>query len=54
MAISSQNKPVVTTIEEPKPIKGETKLDIVRYTLVLPTEPMEVFIVSNIQVKVLK
>jgi len=37
MAISSQNKPIVTTTKELKPIRGEAKLAIIPYTLLLPT-----------------
>jgi hypothetical protein len=48
MATSFQSKHVVTTTKKPKPIKGGAKLVIVPYTLILPIEPMEVLIVSNI------
>jgi hypothetical protein len=54
MATSSLNKPIVTTIKEPKPIKGRMELAIILYTLLLPIEPMEVLVVSSTQVEVLE
>jgi hypothetical protein len=36
MAISSQNKPIITTTKELEPIRGEAKLTIIPYTLHLP------------------
>ncbi len=55
MATSSRNELVVTTTKELEPIKGGVELAIVLYTLLLPTEPMEVHVVVfSIQVEVLK
>jgi hypothetical protein len=49
---SSQSKLVITTTEEPKPIKRGAKLAIISCTLPLSIEPMEVLvIVFNTQVK---
>jgi hypothetical protein len=51
---SSRSEPIVTTIEEPEPIRGGAELAIVHYTLLLPIKPMKTpIIVSSIQVEIL-
>ncbi len=46
VATSIWNELIVTTIKEPKPIKGGTKLAIISYTLSLPTNYVEIPIVT--------
>jgi hypothetical protein len=43
--INFQNKPIVTTIEEPKSIKGGTEFAIVSCILHLPIEFVEVLVI---------
>jgi hypothetical protein len=54
MATSFWSKPIVTTNEEPKPIRGRIELAIVPYTLFLPIEPMEMHVVFSTHVEVLE
>jgi hypothetical protein len=44
MVTSSWGKPIITTTEDPEPIRGGVELAIVPYTLPLPTKPMEILV----------